>query len=190
MKLYKYLIVWFAFCAFMLNCSSDDGGNNIPPAATFAMTAEINGEFYGMMSPFLNNEATSPAFYVYYPDEEYIHLQGRVFIEASLSGILEINMWINRNDLVVGETHTITPEDFSNDTFIEFINTSNYDEEGEAIYEDTLSGSITITQHDPIAKTVQGTFEFDCAEDTFDPNAPVNFEIRNGTFNYIYDVED
>ena len=169
-------LVMFLTC---LSCS--DSNNDDQEKTEFAMTAKINGVLYEMNNPFGTNEASGSIF-SYYPDEDYIMLQGRF---GGVFGNPEINIWINRNDLKVG-TYSVGRETDGEDTHIDLIESSN-DTLGNPIYENTISGAIIIDFIDVNEKVVKGTFEFSTTEG--DETFPVNFNITEGTFNYRYDVE-
>ncbi|WP_459210833.1 hypothetical protein [Aquimarina rhabdastrellae] len=169
-----------------LSCSNSDDDNvneNINEDVTeYAMTAKINGVLHQMNNPFGTNEATS-SIYSYYPNDQYIMLQGRF---GGVFGTPEIDIWINRNDLEVGvypvdlDTNAVT-------THIDLIDNSN-DVLGEPVSENTVSGFISIDFIDLETKKIRGTFEFNTI-DGGSENDPINFRITEGTFNYVYDVE-
>ena len=163
-----------------LSCSSDD--TTTDEISEYAMTAKINGELYKMNNPFGTNEASS-SFFSYYPDEDYILLQGRY---GGPFGNPEINIWINRDDLAIG-TYQVGPSTDGVTTHIDLIDNSN-DTAGNPVYENTVSGSISITSINSTEKTVKGTFNFDTVDGYSETN-PVNFTVTEGTFNYKYDVE-
>ncbi|WP_339846995.1 hypothetical protein [uncultured Dokdonia sp.] len=178
----KYNAFYYLFLVLLsLGCSTDDS-NTEEETVEYAMTAVINGELYEMNSAFGANQATNSIF-TYYPDDEYIFIQGRY---SGPLGALELNMGINRDDLVVG-TYPVNLSTDGFDTHIDLIDLTN-DTFGNPVYENTVSGFIAITFVDESAKVVKGTFEFDTIADQ-DETSPVNFSITEGTFNYRYDVD-
>lgn len=176
MKNFKLLFI-LAFTIINLSCSKDDD-----QASEYAMTAKINGVLYEMNNPFGTNEAGS-SFFTYYPNEDYIFLQGRY---GGMTGNPEINIWINRNDLKIG-TYSVGLDTDGVTTHIDLIDNSN-DTYGNPVYENTVSGFISITFVNLTEKTVKGTFEFNTIDGRSETD-PINCIITDGTFDYKYDVE-
>ncbi len=177
---------WMKFLFLMLillsviSCKKEDPEVE-EEVAEFAMTAKINGVLHELNNTFGKNEASSTTIYTYYPEEEYILLQGK---KGAFGGIT-IQMWINRNDLKIG-TYSVGFDTDGLDTHVDLIDNTN-DENG-LILENTASGSINITFVDLDAKRVKGTFDFKSTDG--DTNAdPINFTVTDGTFDYLYDVE-
>lgn len=175
-KLFALSIVLILFNA----CSTDSDEQS-----DYAMTFKINGELFEVNNPFGTNEATSNIF-TYYPEDEFIHLSGRTPYTSTQSVWLEINIWIDRDDLEIG-IYNVGIDTFQNhETHIDLINNSN-DSMG-AFYEDTISGNITITSVNTTEKTIEGTFEFDTFHE-LDPNGVPDYVVTEGKFNYVYDVD-
>lgn len=144
MKILKFTCL--SLFVFALNsCSDDDSSstsnnNNTPQ---YAMTAKINGTLYNMNAPFGGNNATQGGFSAY-PDSTHLHLKGWP-INMGL-GAMQVSIYIDRNNLTPG-TYPVNSEinpEATND--IDFIDNTN-DE-----FEDTVSGTITITEVDTNAK--------------------------------------
>ncbi len=180
MKIPKIL---FLFLLLVLNsCSSDNDTPNDPetPTSKFAMTAKVDGTLWEMQNPFGSNYATKTLF-TYYPETEYIQLQGR-----KINFIDEIRLYIKRSDLKIG-TYPITATTFdASKTQIEM----SFNSKANIQY--PIEGSLSITSVDLNAKTVAGTFSFNCVEDDEEPistSNPVTTKVTEGTFNYRYDVE-
>ncbi len=163
-----------------LSCSKSD--TNTDEISEYAMTAKINGVLYEMNNPFGTNEANS-SFFSYYPDEDYIFLQGRY---GGVLGNPEINIWISRNDLKTG-TYSVGLNTDSVTTHIDLIDNTN-DTFGNPVYENTVSGFISIDYINTTDKTIRGTFKFNTIDGESETD-PANFVITEGTFNYKYDVE-
>jgi len=175
----KKITLLAAFAAFTLfSCSSSDGENN-QENPEFAMTAKINGNVFEANNPLGTNLFSDTTVFSYFPPEDYILLQGRM---GGPFGNPEIELWLKKSDIVVG-TYPIGPYTFSTPPshFIDLIDLSN------AEYEDTRSGTVTITDVNTSTKIVTGTFEFNTVDDLQDPNAPINFHITEGTFRYQYE---
>jgi hypothetical protein len=171
----------FLFLLLVLNsCSSDNDTPNDPetPTSKFAMTAKVDGTLWEMQNPFNSNYATKPLF-TYYPATEYIQLAGRKNV------IDEIRLYIKRSDLKVG-TYPITLTTYdASKTQIEV----SLNSKGKSQY--AIEGNLSITSVDLTAKTVAGTFSFNCVEDYSKPvsaSNPVTTKVTDGTFNYKYDV--
>jgi hypothetical protein len=177
--------ILFLFLILILNsCSSDDNNNSETPgdnnpASKFAMTAKIDGTLWEMKNPFSSDYATKPLFN-YYPPTEYIQLQGRKTL------IDEIRIFIKRSDLKAG-TYTITPATYdASKTQVEM----SYNSKGTNI-QYPIEGNVVITAVDTNAKTVKGTFWFNCVEDSSKPvssSNPITTKVTDGTFSYRYDV--
>ncbi|MHA3786741.1 DUF6252 family protein [Flavobacterium hauense] len=175
----------FTLAVLALNsCSGDDSSpvDNPDNDTQYAMTAKINGTLTNLASPFGGNEASSGGF-TQFPDEEYLHLQGWPVGEGI--GAREITMYISRANLTPGTYQVNTPSNEEAVNYIDLIDNTNGDE-----FEDTVEGSITITEVNTTAKTVKGTFTFKTSDDAWETNPVINFNITEGTFNYKYDVED
>lgn len=175
--------ILFLFLLLALNsCSSDnDSPNEDPetPATKFAMTAKVDGKLWEMQNPFGSDYASKPIF-TYYPEEEYIQLQGRInFFD-------EIRLHIKRSDLKIG-TYPITKVTFdASKTQIEM----SYNSKTNIQY--PVEGTLSVTAIDLKAKKVTGTFSFNCVEDDSKPISdtnPVTTKVTEGTFSYRYDVE-
>lgn len=185
-------------CAGLMSCSNDNSPNDPPEKINqdppkdktpeWAMTAVVNGNLLQMQNP-LGNNFDSKGFYGIHSADpaECIVLQGRY---GGTWGTPEIDMYINRADLKVGTyTFTFEDRDIENKTYIDMIDNSN-DTYGNPIYEDTMSGSITITEVNTTDKTVKGTFEFTAGDYYKDEAGPIlNQTVKNGTFNYKYDTK-
>lgn len=142
------------------------------------MTAVINGELFEMYNPNGTDEATRSVF-TFYPNLDYIQLQGAKISDNNLLEV-GIDIWIHRNNLQVG-TYQVGVGTFGTATHVDLIDTRS------AETENTISGSITITDIDIDDKIIKGTFEFNAA-DISDISAPVNATVTEGTFHYRYDV--
>ncbi|MFD1552453.1 hypothetical protein DNU06_10520 [Putridiphycobacter roseus] len=147
----------------------------------YAMTLKINDVLYEFNNTFGTNEASTTTIYSYYPEEEYILLQGK---NTAFDGIT-IQMWLKRSDLVVG-TYVVSAKTDGEDTHVDLIDNTN--DESSFILENTISGTINISFVDTEVKRVKGTFEFKTSEGDASTD-PVNYTITDGTFDYVYDVE-
>ncbi len=175
-KLIFKSLVMLSLVVSIVSCSSDDDNNEeTDTGSDFAMTFKMNGELFEFNNPFGTNEASDTTIFSAYPSEEYILLQGR----AGILGSIEVLIWIDRDDLISGTTYDIDLDTFETATHADLINLTD---EG---FEDTLNGSITITEADTTNLTVRGTFEFNCVRDAYDPT--IVYEITEGTFNYTYE---
>jgi hypothetical protein len=165
----------------LFSCSSSDDDNpivNIPQNPDYAMTAKLNGVLFQTNNPFGNNEFSDTNIWDYYPEEDYVMLQGR----QGILGNPEINIWLKRSDIVVG-TYVIGEETFDTPPshFIDLIDNSN------DISEITKEGVITITEVNPVTKIVAGTFHFTTVDELGNPSAPIDFNVTEGTFRYTYE---
>jgi len=174
--------ILFLFLLLVINsCSSDNDSPNDPetPTSKFAMTAKVDGTLWEMNNPFGSDYASKPIF-TYYPETEYIQLQGRINFSN------EIRLHIKRSDLKIG-TYPITATTFdASKTQIEM----SFNSKTNSQY--PVEGSLSITSVDLNAKTVAGTFSFNCVEDDEKPistSNPITTKVTEGTFNYRYDVE-
>ncbi|HEX8016058.1 MAG TPA: hypothetical protein VF465_12560 [Flavobacterium sp.] len=177
MKTPKILLI---FALLILNsCSSDDSSDSSTPTSKFAMTAKVDGVLWEMQNPFNSNFATDPLF-DYYPEEDFIQLQGR---NGGIFGIDEIRLLIKRSDLKIG-TYPIVVDTYGV-TQIEV--SLNSKENTQYVVE----GTLTITSVDLNAKKVAGTFSFNCAEESEPISAsnPITTRVTAGTFNYKYDFD-
>lgn len=180
MKTPKIFLIFLLI--FLNSCSNndDDSSNSPEPVLPkFAMTAKVDGVLYEMQNPFNSNFATDPLF-DYYPEEDFIQLQGR---NGGTFGMDEIRLLIKRSDLkigtypIVGHTYGVTQIEVS-------INTKEN-------IQYVSDGTLSITAVDLNAKTVAGTFSFNCAEDWEPVSAsnPITTRVTEGTFNYKYDFK-
>ncbi|MET0759412.1 MAG: hypothetical protein ABWZ56_03270 [Flavobacterium sp.] len=175
MKIFNYFSLSFLFIA-LIGCSSDNSSDN---TSQYAMTAKINGVYYEMNNVFGTNESNT-TIWDYYPSSEFIRLQGSI---GGLGSGKEINIWIKRTDLVIG-THALSVETYDGTkSHVDLIDNTNSE------YEDTFSGSISITAVNTTDKTVKGTFYFNSADEANTASPITNFTTTEGTFNYRYDVE-
>ena len=174
MKKFKFFVAITFLAITFLGCSSDSPSSS---TSQWAMTAKVNGVQWEVNNAFNSNYAT-PSIYSYYPDADYIQLQGRY---GGTFGINEIDLWIKRTDLQLG-TYPVGPETDAVTTHIDLIDNSNSESEN------TLEGSITITEINTTTKVVKGTFNFTTSDDTFATPPVVNETITEGTFNYRYDT--
>ena len=144
----------------------------------FAMTAMINDISFEANNPFGTNEFSDTNIFNFYPIEDFVLLQAR---EGGLLGQKEINLWLKREDIVVGSYQVtyeflgLTPPTH----YIDLVDNTN------SIDEQTKEGTISILEVDETLKIVKGTFEFTTVND--DEFAPVDFTVTNGTFNYKYE---
>lgn len=166
-----------ALSATLFSCSSSDSDDNteIPQ---FAMTAKINGATFQANNPYGTNELSGTTLYNYYPEEDYIMLQGRM---GGVVGSTEIDLWLKKSDIAVG-TYAIGQETFDTPPshFIDLIDNSN------DIFENTKSGTIVITEVNTTTHIVKGTFQFSTVEELDNPAAPIDINVTEGTFRYTY----
>jgi hypothetical protein len=181
MKKFSILLLTLSF--LLTSCSSDSDNNDddddddTTPA--YAMTAKINGTNFQANNPFNNNMFSSTNIWSYYPEEDYVMLQGR---QGGTFGTPEINIWLKKTDIAVG-TYTIGYETFDTPPshFIDLIDNNN------SVSETTKGGVIVITQVNTSTKIVKGTFQFTSTDgDVEDPASAVNFTVSEGTFTYQY----
>jgi hypothetical protein len=175
MKKISILLVAISFA--LGSCSSSDSGSSSEQPA-YAMTAKINGSTFQANNPFGTNLYSSTNIWSYFPIEDFVMLQGR---QGGIVGNPEINIWLKRSDIVVG-TYTFGPETFDTPPshFIDLIDNSNN------ISENTKNGTIIITEVNTTTKIVKGTFQFNTVDNLDDVNAPVDYAITEGTFQYKY----
>ncbi|MGV3695713.1 DUF6252 family protein [Flavobacterium sp.] len=173
----KISILFLALSLAMSSCSSSDGGGD--GGSQYAMTAKINGVTFEANNPFGGNDFSTTNIWDYFPEQDYVMLQGR---SGGVWGDPEINIWLKRSDIAVG-TYTIGQETFSTPPshFIDLITNTN--EESEH----TKNGTIVITEVNTTTKIVKGTFQFNCVDNLEAANEPINFAVTNGTFRYKYE---
>lgn len=180
----KTLLLFFILA--LNSCSSDNNSDETPdnptvPTSKFAMTAKVDGKLWEMNNPFNSNAATKPLF-TYYPETEYIQLQGR---NGGTFGMDEIRLLIKRSDLKVGTYPITLATNDASKTEIEM----SFNSKANIQY--PIEGTLSVTSIDLNTKTVAGTFSFNCAEDYSKPistSNPVTTKVTEGTFNYKYDV--
>jgi len=180
----KTLLLFFILA--LNSCSSDNNSDETPdnptvPTSKFAMTAKVDGKLWEMNNPFNSNAATKPLF-TYYPETEYIQLQGR---NGGTFGMDEIRLLIKRSDLKVGTYPITLATNDASKTEIEM----SFNSKANIQY--PIEGTLSVTSIDLNTKTVAGTFLFNCAEDYSKPistSNPVTTKVTEGTFNYKYDV--
>ena len=174
MRKFKFIIPLFSL--LIISCSSDDNDSS---SSSYAMTAKINGATFEGNSAQGNNMFSSYNVLGAFPVEDFVLLQGR---QGGAFGNPEIDIWLKRTDIAIG---TYNFNYYNNATtsshYIDLIDNSNSE------YEETISGSITITEVNTSSKTVKGTFEFTTSDDPQATSPIVNFEVTNGTFNYKYE---
>lgn len=180
----KISILAFALSFTLFSCSSDDNNNsneniNIPQNPEYAMTAKLNGVTFQANNPYGGNAFSSTNIWDYYPEEDFVMLQGR---QGGIVGNPEINLWLKKSDMVVG-TYEIGEETFSTPPshYIDLIDNSN------DITENTKEGTITITEVNPSTKIVKGTFQFKTVDELGNPSATIGFNVTEGTFRYTYE---
>ena len=177
----KISILAFALSLGLMSCSSDDDNPVYVPEPTpaYAMTAKINGSTFEANNPFGNNEFSSTNIWSYYPEDDYLMLQGRA---GGITGNPEINIWLKRSDLVVG-TYPIGEETFDTPPshFIDLIDNSN------EISELTRDGVITITEVNTATKIVKGTFTFEAVDELSNTTGPADVTVTEGNFRYKYE---
>jgi hypothetical protein len=173
----KFSLLFLALSLTLVSCSSDS--NSSSDDSEFAMTAKINGITFEANNPFGTNEFSTTNIWSYYPIEDYVMLQGRT---GGAFGTPEINLWLKRTDLVVG-TYTIGSETFDTPPshYIDLIDLVSADTES------TKNGTIVITSINTTTKIVKGTFQFTCVAEPGNPDAPVNYTVTDGKFNYKYE---
>lgn len=180
----KTLLLFFILA--LNSCSSDNNSDETPdnptvPTSKFAMTAKVDGKLWEMNNPFNSNAATKPLF-TYYPETEYIQLQGR---NGGIFGMDEIRLLIKRSDLKVGTYPITLATNDASKTEIEM----SFNSKANIQY--PIEGTLSVTSIDLNTKTVAGTFSFNCVEDYSKPistSNPVTTKVTEGTFNYKYDV--
>ncbi|WP_405208605.1 hypothetical protein [Aquimarina sp. LLG6339-5] len=173
----KFILFLTITVLTFLSCSSSDDSS--PENSNYAMTAKINGEDFQANNPFGNNEPSSTTIFNYFPKEDFVLLIGR---EGGVIGGKEIKIWLKKSDIIVGSYET-GPETFDTTPshFIDFLDLTN------EIDESTKNGTIEITEVNTSTNTVTGTFSFTTVDGTFDPSSPIDFNITDGTFKYIYE---
>jgi len=175
----KHFLLVLTLLLIVSSCSSDDDATPQIENSTFAMTAKINDVSFLANNPFGTNEFSITNIFSYFPIEDFVLLQGR---QGGLLGNPEINLWLKRDDIVVG-TYQIGEDTFDTPPshFIDLTDNSN------DVLEDTQQGTITITEVNSSTKIVTGTFEFTTAVELNDASDPVNFNVTEGTFSYKYE---
>lgn len=178
----KFSVLILAVSLSLFSCSSDDGGStiNTPDIPAFAMSAKINGTIFQANNPFGTNLVSSTNIWNYYPIEDYIMLQAR----EGIVGNKEIKIWLKKTDMVVG-TYQIGSETFDTPPshFIDLLDNSNQFDE------DTKEGVIVITEVNTTTKVVKGTFSFKTVDDLNTPDTALEYDVTEGNFRYIYEVE-
>lgn len=183
MKKLKILLLALPFMLF--SCSSDDSSttndDDEPIVSQFAMTSEINGVEFKANSPLGTNKYSTTNIFTFFPQEEYILLQGR---QGGSFGNPEINLWLKKSQMIVG-TYTVSENMFQPTTHtIDLIDNSNSEDEY------TASGTVTITEINTTTKIIKGTFEFTTSDNINQPNPVINYTITNGKFRYQYEELD
>lgn len=174
----KISVLLLALSLSLFSCSSDeDVPGPDPVIPDFAMTAKINGTVFQANNPFGTNLVSDGNIWSYFPEEDYIMLQGRPGLVADK----EINIWLKKTDMVLG-TYEIGSETFDTPPshFIDLLHNSN------DIGEYTKEGVIVITEVNTTTKVVKGTFQFKTVDDINNPDAPSEFSVTEGNFRYIY----
>ncbi len=175
----KLSILGLALSLTFFSCSSDDGGSNTdnPSNSGYAMTAKINGTVFQANNPFGTNAFSSTNIWNYFPEADYVMLQGR---QGGVWGNPEINIWLKKTDIQEG-TYTIGQETFSTPPshFIDLTDIATEE------FQYTKEGSITITEVNTSTHIVKGTFNFKTADDL--DGAPINNVVTEGTFRYTYE---
>jgi uncharacterized protein DUF6252 len=180
MKKISILVLTLSLTLFA--CSSSDDDNpvvNNPVTTGYAMTAKINGVIFQANNPYGNNQFSSTNIYSYFPEEDFVMLQGR---KGGIWGNPEINIWLKKSDIALG-TYPIGQETFDTPPshFIDLIDNSN------DISENTNEGSITITEVNSTTKIVKGTFRFTTTEELGSPTPNIDITVTEGTFRYTYE---
>ncbi|CAM1354030.1 hypothetical protein [Tenacibaculum ascidiaceicola] len=160
------MLMFFGFAS----CSSSGEDEDLS-LGNYAMKVTINGEVYEMNNA-LGTKKASNSINTNYPNDKFIYLQGTLLPK-------EVNMWINREHLVVGKTIEINRESVDNDTYIKYIDLLDDD------LQVTVSGSITITLVDSDKKVVKGTFELDV--ENYDSPGIIAHRLRDGSFAYTFE---
>ena len=141
----------------------------------YAMTAKIDGEDFLAYNPWGGNRYSSTNIWSFFSEEDYVMLQGRELFSIDQ----EINIWLKREDIVVG-SYDIVESNLSGigniiSHHIDYNNITN------DLFESTVGGTIEITEVDEVLKIVSGVFEVEIlAEDYGVPSITIN--ITNGTF--------
>lgn len=161
--------------SLFVSCSSDDDGDSGMDTPEFAMTFKINGELFEINNPFGTNEYSQTNIFSDYPIEDYVLLQGR----NSLFGLVEVDLWFERDEIIEGATFQVGEASDGNATHIDLIDNRN------DFFEGTTSGQVEILTLDTTNKIITGTFEF-IAQDSSDPDNTI-MNVTEGTFNYIYE---
>jgi hypothetical protein len=176
MKKISILVLALSLTLFSCSSDSDSPSENNPE---FAMTAKINGVTFQANTPFGNNEFSDFNIWSYFPEGEYIMLQGR---QGGIMGSPEINIWLKVSDIAVG-TYPIGQETFDTPPshHISLVDATN------EISEHTKGGTIVITEVNTSTKIVKGTFQFTTVDELDNPAAPVDYNVTNGTFRYTYE---
>ena len=180
----KISILALTLSLALASCSSSDDDTPpvvvIPePTPEYAMTAKVSGVTFEANNPFGNNEFSDTNIYSYFPEEDYVMLQGR---QGGIMGTSEINIWLKKSDMVVGTRNT-GPETFDTPPshFIDLIDNSN------SISEYTKEGVVEITEINPITKIVKGKFHFTTVDDINEPTSTVDYVVTEGNFRYKYE---
>jgi hypothetical protein len=174
----KISTLLLALSLTLFACSSDDDedapADNVP---AFAMTAKINGTTFEANNPYGTNAFSSTNLWDYFPEEDFVMLQGR---QGGIFGNPEINIWLKKSDIAVG-TYPIGMETFNTTPshYIDLIDNSN------DISEYTKTGVIVITEVNASTNIVKGTFQF-TTSDEVDETSPVDITVTEGNFRYTY----
>lgn len=180
MKTPKILLIFLVLVLSSCSSDSETPDSNIP-TSKFAMTAKVDGTLWEMNNPFNSNAATKPLF-TYYPETDYIQLQGR---NGGTFGMDEIRLLIKRTDLKIGTYPITLATNDASKTEIEM----SFNSKANIQY--PIEGTLSVTAIDLNTKIVAGTFSFNCVEDYSKPisvSNPVTTKVTEGTFNYKYDV--
>ncbi len=176
----KKSILALALSFALFSCSSDDSSSdNSSNNPDYAMTAKINGTTFQANNPFGTNEFSDTNIWDYYPEADYVMLQGR---QGGAFGNPEINLWLKKSDIAVG-TYPIAQETFDTPPshFIDLIDNTN------DISEHTNEGVVVITEVNNTTHIVKGTFQFTTVDELDNPAAPIGFTVTQGTFRYKFE---
>lgn len=155
------------------------------------MTANIAGEQYNNMKPFLFGQTNATRVVTFYEtDENFLGIQGNsAYMDPTFANSKEINLFIPESQWARG-TYLLYNDPIKNGVAQSHVNIIYNDSStpSSQAYEEE-DGSITITKFDRIERIVEGTFEFRFKIYYVESGTYTEIkEVRNGTFRYSLDA--
>ena len=160
-----------------VNGTNTTGGSTATTINPFAMSYKLDGVQHMYNNPLNTNLQSTTNIFGAYPLSDYVLFQSRNGILGGANGILEINIWLDKNHLVENTSYTVDDTTSETTSHIDLIDLTN------TVNEETLSGTIYVDYVNLAQGVVRGRFDF-VAGDPFDATSP-RFNITEGEFEYI-----